>query len=158
MVEARGEDQFVIQTEGVNLQSAWSMSEIDQNKIECNDIHAICDAYGIEAARNALVREVNGVFSHYGIKIDFRHLYLVADFITSHGYINPLSRAGMQYNTSPFIKMSFETTMRFLTEACLFNQYDSLDTPTGKIVVGRPVKNGTGVFDIKQDLVGERAS
>lgn len=128
------------------------MPKIDQSKIECNDVHSICEAYGIEAARNALVREVNGVFSHYGIKIDYRHLSLVSDYMTNHGYLNPMSRAGMKHNTSPLLKMSFETTMQFLTEACLFNQFDSLNTPSGKLVLGRPVANGTGLFDVKQDL------
>jgi DNA-directed RNA polymerase I subunit RPA1 len=128
------------------------MPEVDTTKIECNDTHAICEAYGIEAARGALVKEINAVFSHYGIKVDFRHLYLVADFMTVHGYVNPMSRAGMQHNTSPLVKMSFETTMKFLTDACLFNQYDNLSTPSGRLVMGRAVKNGTGLFDVKQDF------
>lgn len=141
-----------IQTEGVNFPAIWSMEEIDPNKIECNDTHAICEAYGIEAARGALVKEINAVFSHYGIKVDYRHLYLVADFMTVHGYVNPMSRAGMQHNNSPFLKMSFETTMKFLTEACLFNQYESLNTPSARLVLGRNVKNGTGVFDLRHDF------
>ena len=83
------------------------------------------------------MREVSGVFSHYGIPVDFRHLFLIADYISLHGFINPMSRMGMQYNVSPSIKMSFETTMKFLTDACLFNEYENLSTPSGRMVVGR---------------------
>ena len=83
------------------------------------------------------MREVNSVFAHYGIKVDNRHLFLIADTITLQGSINPMSRAGLQYNVSPTLKMSFETTMKFLTDACLFNNYDNLNTPSGKMVVGR---------------------
>lgn len=141
-----------IQTEGVNFQACWNMPEIDTNLIECNDAHAICDAYGIEAARTALVNEVVAVFSVYGITVDYRHLYLAADYMTNNGYVNPMSRAGMQHNTSPLIKMSFETTMKFLTDACFFNQFDDLNTPSGRIVLGRNVQNGTGLFNVRQDL------
>ena len=38
--------------------------------------------YGIEAARNLWVEEIFSVFSHYGISIDYRHAYLVADYLT----------------------------------------------------------------------------
>ena len=37
-----------------------------------------------------------GVFGHYGIKIDFRHCYLIVDYMTFTGSINPLSRTGIQ--------------------------------------------------------------
>jgi DNA-directed RNA polymerase I subunit RPA1 len=91
----------------------------------------------IEAARNGLVQQIHKVFSHYGIGVDFRHLYLVSDYMTLQGVITPMSRAGMQHNTSALLKMSFETTMKFLTDACLFNNYDNLNTPSGKLVCGR---------------------
>lgn len=143
---------YYIQTEGVNFQACWTMKDIDASKLDCNDTHSICSAYGIEAARGALAREINRVFSHYGIKVDYRHLSLVTDYMTNNGYVNPMSRAGLQHNTSPFLKMSFETTMRFLTESCLFNNYDNLSTPSGRLVLGRPVQNGTGLFGVRQDL------
>jgi len=91
-----------LQTEGVNFHACWEMEQIDASRITCNDIHAIAEVYGIEAARNSIVKEVHGVFSHYAIKVDFRHLYLVADYMTFHGFVNPMSRAGLQHNTSPF--------------------------------------------------------
>jgi hypothetical protein len=83
------------------------------------------------------VKEVSTVFKHYGITVDLRHLFLIADYITMQGVINPISRGGMQYNTSPTLKMSFETTMKFLTDACLNNNFDNLNTPSGKMVLGR---------------------
>lgn len=152
--DTRGEYQ--IQTEGVNFHQISGFSNLDINKIGCNDPHSIAQFYGIEAARNSLVNEVHGVFSHYGIKVNHRHLYLVGDYMTNHGFLNPMSRAGMQYNTSSLVKMSFETTMKFLTDACMGIaggvSHDKADTPSGRLVLGRGVKNGTGCFDIKQDF------
>ena len=43
-----------------------------------------------------LVKEIMGVFGHYGIKIDYRHCYLIVDYMTFTGGVNPLSRTGIQ--------------------------------------------------------------
>lgn len=51
------------------------------------------------------------MFSHYGIKIDYRHASLVADYLTLQGEFNCLSRQGLKHNSSAFMKMSFETTL-----------------------------------------------
>lgn len=53
--------------------------KIEVNEISSNDIRVLKDIYGIEAGRNAWVREVREVFGYYGIKINPRHMYLVAD-------------------------------------------------------------------------------
>ena len=36
------------------------------------------------------------VFKPYGITVDFRHIFLTADFITFNGRIRPLTREGMK--------------------------------------------------------------
>ena len=51
------------------------------------------------------------VFSAYHIKIDHRHLSLIADYMTFTGEIRAMNRTGLQFNASPFLKMSYETTM-----------------------------------------------
>lgn len=69
-------------TNGVNFQSLWKYDKlIDINNIYSNDIGAILKTYGVEAARMAIIREVSEVFGLYGIKIDIRHLSLVADYM-----------------------------------------------------------------------------
>lgn len=72
--------------------------------------------------------------------------------MTFHGVVNPMSRAGIQHNTSPFLKMSFETTMKFLTDACLFTDYDSNNTPSSQLVLGRVCETGTKICDVLQDF------
>lgn len=41
------------------------------------------EVYGIEAGRRTIINELNSVFDVYGIKIDPRHLSLIADFMTN---------------------------------------------------------------------------
>ena len=40
------------------------------------------EAYGVEACRATVVREVTSVFGAYGIAVDPRHLILIADVMT----------------------------------------------------------------------------
>ena len=76
--------------------------------------------YGIEAARASIISEVSSVFSAYGIKVDFRHLSLIADYMTFTGRYTACNRTHMDAKASPWTKMSFETTMKFLSEAAMF--------------------------------------
>ena len=48
--------------------------------------------YGIEAASAALIKELQGVFAPYGIRVDPRHLSLLADYVTQHGVYRPFNR------------------------------------------------------------------
>lgn len=99
-----------------------------------------------------MVSEIMKVFKHYGIKVDYRHCFLVADAMCFNGSINPLSRNGIQHSSSPLLKMSFETTMKFMIDACLGTEDDNLSTPSASLVVGNNVGIGSGFFQLRQGL------
>ena len=144
--------KFILQTEGLNFPLVWRLQKYFKiNAVESNDVQEIARVYGIEAGRNALAKEVDKVFSHYGIAVDFRHMSLVADHMSFPGFLNPMSRTGMQHAKSAFLKMSFETSMKFLVEACQRKEFDDLNTASGNIVVGETMKNGTGFFDVLEE-------
>ena len=63
-----------------------------------------------------------------------------------------MNRMSMESNVSPLQKMSFETTVHFLRSACLTGDVDMLNSPSSRLVIGKPVKTGTGCFDIVQPL------
>jgi DNA-directed RNA polymerase I subunit RPA1 len=107
--------------------------------------------YGIEAGRANLVNEVRTVFKMYGIEVNYRHLSLIGDFMTFNGDYRAFNRIGMEESSSPFLKMSFETTMKYLVNSCLINDTDDMSTPSSALVLGRVPKVGTGVFDIIHD-------
>ncbi|KAG0254618.1 hypothetical protein DFQ27_006746 [Actinomortierella ambigua] len=145
-----------IATEGCNLRGMWEYADlIDVNSIYSNDIAAILRTYGVEAARSAIIQEVSGVFGAYGIDVDRRHLTLIADYMTFESGYKPFNRMGIESSTSPFMKMSFERTCHFLTQATLHGDYDSLDSPSARLVMGQVVEGGTGAFDVLQPLVPE---
>ena len=90
MVRISGIDTTVqLATNGSNIPGLWQFacsdadSLIDENSIYSNDIYAIRTAYGVEAARATILREVAGVFDVYKIDVDNRHLELIADYMVS---------------------------------------------------------------------------
>jgi DNA-directed RNA polymerase I subunit RPA1 len=121
---------------------------INPNTISTNDIAAMLTNYGVEACRACIIQELWGVFSGHGISVDHRHLNLIADFMTRGGGFSPFNRNGLRGSVSPFMKMSFETTVGFLADAVMDGDWDDLSSPSSRIVIGRMSKVGTGAFDV----------
>ncbi|CAM6104025.1 unnamed protein product [Calypogeia fissa] len=142
-----------LQTDGVNLEGMWALQdELDVNHLTTNNIAVILKVYGVEAARAAIMSEVQAVFGSYGIGVNPRHLSLISDFMTSQGGYRPCNRVGIYSSPSPFLKMSYETATSFLMDATLKGQRDSLESPSARIVMGRVVEIGTGSFELLQNI------
>ncbi|KAL2214353.1 beta and beta-prime subunits of DNA dependent RNA-polymerase [Sarocladium strictum] len=155
LVEEKENNQLVrvIHSDGVNMKAMQRYSDyVNPNRIMTNDIAAMLDTYGVEACRATIVRELAGVFGGHGIKVDNRHLNLIADHMTRGGDFTAFSRMGLRGNISPFTKMSFETTLGFLKDAVLDGDWDDLSTPSGRLVMGKLGKVGTGGFDVLTQL------
>lgn len=88
------------------------------------------------------------VFGAYGINVDYRHLSLIADYMTFEGVYKPFNRIGIKSNASPLQKMSFEMCLGFFKDACLTGQKEKLKSPSARLVTGRMVGVGTGLFDL----------
>ena len=55
------------------------------------------------------------------------------------------------YSASPFLKMSFETSMNFLTASTTRGDLDNTESPSARIVLGRVVANGTGSCGVRMN-------
>ncbi|WCJ33918.1 DNA-directed RNA polymerase I subunit 1 [Euphorbia peplus] len=143
-----------LHTTGVDFNTFWKLKDrLDVRYVYSNNIHAMLTTYGVEAARETIIREINHVFKSYGISVSTRHLSLIADYMTFSGGYRPMSRlGGIKESTSPLSKMSFETASKFIVEAALHGQTDDIQTPSARICLGLPVKVGTGSFDLMQKL------
>ncbi|GMM47189.1 DNA-directed RNA polymerase I core subunit [Pichia kluyveri] len=140
-------------TEGVNFQEMWEHdSFINVNNIRSNDVAAVLKVYGVEAARNTIVNEINRVFGTYAISVSSRHLDLIADYMTREGTYLAFNRQGIDSCTSSFMKMSYETTCQFLTKAVLNSDREDLKSPSARIVMGKLNLAGTGAFDLMSKM------
>ncbi|KAK3927796.1 DNA-directed RNA polymerase I subunit RPA1 [Frankliniella fusca] len=146
-------DGLVLKTDGLNIIEMFKHSDLlDLNKLYSNDIHAISEIYGIEAAVRVLVKEIQDVFKVYGITVDPRHLMLIADFMTFSGIFSPMNRTGLDNNPSSLQKMSFEAPIGFLKKSLWLGKSDSLESPSSRICVGRPCRSGTGAFQLRHQI------
>ncbi|KRZ80259.1 DNA-directed RNA polymerase I subunit RPA1 [Trichinella papuae] len=147
LTEENGE-LFLI-TEGINLKVFTERPDIfNVNRIYCNNIHTMASMYGIEAAARSIIRETKNVFASYGIEVDHRHLSLLSDYMTHTGKYYSFSRNYMNSSTSPFQKMSFETTVNYMKEALTRRTLDTMQTPSANLVVGQLPRFGTGFFEV----------
>ncbi|XP_049872941.1 DNA-directed RNA polymerase I subunit RPA1 [Pectinophora gossypiella] len=139
-----------LKTEGINIVQMSKYNHLlDLNKLYSNDIHAIANTYGIEAANKVIIKEIQNVFNVYGIAVDPRHLTLVADYMTYNGIFEPMSRKGMESSTSPLQQMSFESSLIFLKEAVLNAKKDNIRSASSCLMLGQPCRSGTGAFSLQ---------
>jgi len=143
-------DQYVLDVEGTNLYELASKPGVDATRITSNDIHEILDVFGIEAARMVLFEEINEVFSTE--RVNYHHLAVLVDTMTSSGRIIPVNRFGMKKNeTGVLAKSSFEETSKIMFEAATWADRDSMRGVSANIMFGQKPPCGTGFVDILID-------
>ena len=109
--------------------------------------------YGVEAARNMLMYELETTFSSAGASdINYNHMSLLVDFMTHTGDITSIDRHGLgKLDIDPMSKASFEKTMEHFINAAIFNESDNLTSVSSKIMVGKVIPGGTGSFNLSLD-------
>ncbi|MFA7709185.1 MAG: hypothetical protein WCX82_03550, partial [archaeon] len=113
VIEENGEK--VIQTKGSNLKEVLKIEGIDAYRTTTNDIFEVYKAFGVEAARESIVKELKYTFDVNGIAINTRHIYILADMMTSAGAVQGVVRTGITgKKKSPFARAAFEETIKHI--------------------------------------------
>ena len=142
-------EEWVIQTAGSNLSKIIYVDGIDLSRITTNNVYEIWQTLGIEAARTALVREVTNTLEEQGLEVDIRHIMLVADLMTSKGYLQQIGRHGIAgTKTSVLARAAFEITVPTIAKASMEGQTEALKGVTENVIVGATVPVGTGMVDL----------
>ncbi len=140
---------FVIKTSGTNLKKIIKIPEIDESRTHSNDIWEINEVLGIDAAREAIIREVVSTMEEQGLGVDIRHIMLVADIMTQTGEITGITRYGIVgRKSSPLARASFETPIVHLFEAATHNKKDYLRGIVENIMINQPAPIGTGLPEL----------
>ena len=141
--------EYVVYTNGININSMLLMKGIDHTRTKCNDIFTVLKHYGIEAARCILAHELTVAFES---KINQSHLSVLVDQMCYMGEILSIDRHGLgKIDMDPLARASFERTMDHFSNAALFNEKDSLQSLSSRVAVGRVITGGTGAFDLLLD-------
>lgn len=121
-----GEKQKIpaLHTTGVDFNTFWKMQDYLDVMIYIPIVFML-NAYGVEAARETIIREIKHVFDSYGISVNKQHLSLVADFMTHTGEYRPNEpNWGISESISPLSKMSYETASQFIVETAMHGEVD----------------------------------
>jgi DNA-directed RNA polymerase subunit A" len=140
---------FVIYTEGSNLAKVFELEYVDQARVTTNSIWEVYEVLGVEAARNAIIREACNTLDEQGLTVDIRHIMLVADMMTNDGDIKAIGRHGISGKKSSVLaRAAFEITAAHLLRAGVIGEVDNLDGVAENIIVGQPVALGTGAVNL----------
>ncbi|MDW3653102.1 MAG: DNA-directed RNA polymerase subunit A', partial [Nitrososphaeraceae archaeon] len=143
------DEEWVIQTAGSNLSKIIAIDGIDTSRITTNNVYEVWQTLGIEAARNALIKEVTNTLEEQGLEVDMRHIMLVADLMTSKGHLQQIGRHGIAgTKTSVLARAAFEITVPTIAKASLEGQVESLKGVTENVIVGATVPIGTGMVEL----------
>lgn len=146
------QEEWVIHTEGSNLGAVLKMDGIDKVRTTTNDIHEIEKVLGIEAARNAIIREARRTMEEQGLTVDVRHIMLVADIMTVDGVVKSIGRHGISGEKSSVLaRASFEETGKHLLRASIRGEIDHLTGIIENIIIGQPIPLGTGSVGVLMD-------
>jgi DNA-directed RNA polymerase II subunit RPB1 len=144
--------QFVIYTVGVNLYDIRYINGIDIYKTVCNDIVAMYETFGVEAARATLCREISLAYERAGSAVNYNHLSLLVDLMTNNGFLTSIDRHGMnKSDVGPLSRASFEKTVDQLINAAVFGEVDHMKGISSRIMAGLVIKGGTGMCDVILD-------
>jgi DNA-directed RNA polymerase subunit A" len=150
--------EFIIYTEGTDFVKTLRIPGVDQTRIYTNHTYEVAETLGIEAARNAIIKESMDVLKAQGLDVDIRHITLVADLMTANGDVRQIGRHGISgEKTSVLARASFEITVKHLLEACLQGESDKLEGITENVIVGQVIPLGTGSIDLMMNPMSKKA-
>lgn len=140
------EDEYIILTAGSNLKAISELEFIDIARTMSNDVHEISQTFGIEAGRQAIINELTKVIESQGLKVDIRHIMLIADTMCVSGEIRGITRYGVvSEKSSVLARASFETPIPHIIRAAVVGEEDKLKSVIENVMLNQTVPIGTGL-------------
>jgi DNA-directed RNA polymerase subunit A" len=141
--------EYYLSTIGSNLTRVSEIETIDRTRTYTNNIIEIFDFLGIEAARQAIINELQATLDGARLEVDVRHLLMVADVMTSEGEVRAIGRHGVSGTKHSILaRAAFEVTVNHLLKAGIIGERDYLTGVAENIIVGQPISLGTGSVEL----------
>lgn len=147
------EREWFLETDGINLKEVLAVEGVDPVRTYSNNCYEIYQTLGIEAARNALFKELNGVIEMGGSYVNYRHLALLCDLMCNKGQLMSITRHGInRTDAGALSRSSFEETVEILLEAAAVGDIDDCRGVAENVLLGQMAPMGTGAFDVALDM------
>ncbi|KAJ2725253.1 DNA-directed RNA polymerase II core subunit rpo21 [Coemansia sp. Benny D115] len=146
------QSERMIQTDGINLAEVLWQDHVNAKLTYSNHPIEIRQVLGIEAARAAILRETRSVIKGGGSNVNYRHLALLVDLMTSRGILTAITRHGInRADTGALMRCTFEETVEILMDAAAVGAVDDCRGVAENILLGQLAPLGTGSFDVMLD-------
>lgn len=144
--------EWILETDGINLGEVMTVEGVDAHRTYSNSFVEILGVLGIEATRTALFRELSKVIEFDGSYVNYRHMALLVDVMTSRGHLMAITRHGInRADTGALMRCSFEETVEILLEAAATAELDDCRGVSENIMLGQMAPLGTGAFEVYLD-------
>jgi DNA-directed RNA polymerase II subunit RPB1 len=144
--------EWQLETDGINLSEALTIKDVDPVRTYSNSFVEVLQVLGIEATRAALLKELRAVIEFDGSKVNYRHMALLADVMTSRGHLMAITRHGInRADTGVLMRASFEETVEILMDAAAAGELDDCRGVSENIMLGQLAPLGTGEFETLLD-------
>jgi DNA-directed RNA polymerase subunit A" len=141
--------EWIISTLGSNLKKVLSIEGVDETRTICNNPFEVYEVFGVEAARNSIIKEAVETIGEQGLGVDIRYVSILADLMTSNGRIMGIGRYGIAGNKdSVLARMAFEETKKHIIAASIEGMKDPLKGHVENIIMNQLIPMGTGAFTL----------
>ena len=145
-------EEWYLETEGSNLLCVLGHEGVDHTRTICNDVVEVYNTLGIEAVRALIIEDIRSILKMYGLNVNYRHISILADAITSRGSLISMTRHGVnRTEKGPLMRASFEQTVDVLKNAAAFAMPDNMNGVTQAVMLGQTAPIGTGYFELLID-------
>ena len=146
-------DTWVLDTTGSNLMKVLALDYIDSERTYSNDIKEVFDVLGIEAARQVIYNEFVEVMEFSDVYINYHHLSLLCDRMTSTQNMVSIFRSGiLNDDIGPLSKATFEVHTEVLLDAARHADLDHMRGVSANVMMGQMGVFGTGSFQLVLDM------
>ncbi|NOQ28571.1 MAG: DNA-directed RNA polymerase subunit A'', partial [Methanosarcinales archaeon] len=119
--------EYVLYTEGTALQEVFDIEGVDPARTISNHPGEMCEVFGIEAARNSIIKEIMETLREQGLNVDVKHIMLASDMMTCDGEVKQIGRHGLSGEKASILaRAAFEVTVNHLIDAGIRGDIDEL--------------------------------
>ena len=145
-------NEWFLDTNGSALAEVLTIEGVDAQRTYSNSFIEIFQVFGIEATRAAILRELTTVLAFDGSEVNYRHLALLVDVMTSRGHLMAITRHGInRADTGALMRCSFEETVEILLDAAAMGELDDCRGISENIMLGQLAPLGTGDIEVFLD-------
>ena len=141
--------EYIIFSQSNKIEELKYFKYIDHKRTFTNDLYKMFIMYGIETTNLMTLRETLKVYHESGFAINYQHAKLMVDIMSLTGKMISFNSFGFtKLDNEPLAKASFEKVVNNLVESAIFNEKDSLQNVSARIITGLPFKGGTGLPEL----------